>query len=271
MDKIIDIEDRIPTLRERRKKRTNRKFTLLLVIFLLTLIGLLYFQSPYSHVQKIAVKGANLASSEDYIELSGLMKGQSMWEIRTSNAEELLLKKSWVKEVTVKRSGMTSVSIHVEEWKKAAYIESDKGYDLLLENGTVYQSKQEVFPVDAPLLSNFADKKTINKMLKQLAKLNEEVLSLISQIESDPSEADPYRIRLYLNDGNEVRAVIPSLAEKMNYYPSIIAQIGETQKGVIDIEVGSFFQTYLDLYNPQPKEAEEDEESPEETESHANE
>jgi cell division protein FtsQ len=27
--------------------------------------------------------------------------------------------------------------------------------------------------------------------------------------------------------------------------------------------VGSFFQTYLDMYNPQPKEVEEDEETPE--------
>ena len=263
VDKIIDIEDRIPTLRERRKKRTNRKFTLLLIIFLLTLVGLLYFQSPYSHVQKIVVKGANLSTQQEYIDLSGLMAGQSMWEIRTSNAEELLRKKTWIQKVSVKRSGFTTITIHVDEWKKAAYIESETGYDLLLENGSVYKSKNEVFPVDAPLLSDFNSKKTINRMLKQLSKLNEEVLSLISQIESDPSEADPYRIRLYLNDGNEVRAVIPSLAEKMNYYPSIIAQIGKTQKGVIDIEVGSFFQTYLDLYNPQPKEAEEVEEIPE--------
>ncbi|WP_075617474.1 cell division protein FtsQ/DivIB [Paenisporosarcina indica] len=263
MDKIIDIEDRIPTLRERRKKRTNRKFTLLLVIFLLTLIGLLYFQSPYSHVQKIVVKGADLSSNQEYIDLSGLMKGQSMWEVRTSNAEKLLQKKTWIQDVSVKRSGLTTITINVKEWKRAAYVESETGYDVLLANGEVYQSKKEVFPIDAPLLSNFDNEKTINRMLKQLTKLNEEVLSLISQIESDPSEADPYRIRLFLNDGNEVRAVIPSLAEKMNYYPSIIAQIGESQKGVIDIEVGSFFQTYLDLYNPQPKEAEEVEEIPE--------
>ena len=74
MDKIIDIEDRIPTLRERRKKRTNRKFTLLLVIFLVTLFGLLYFQSPYSHVQTIVVEGSNLTTSDQYIKQSGLQR-----------------------------------------------------------------------------------------------------------------------------------------------------------------------------------------------------
>ena len=264
VDKIIDIEDRIPTLRERRKKRTNRKFTLLLVIFLLTLLGLLYFQSPYSHVQTIAVKGANLASSQQYIKESGLQVGQSMWEIRTSNAEEHLQKNTAIEEVTIKRSGLTSVSIDVKEWKKAAYVENENGFDLLLENGAVLKTNQEIAPLDAPILSNFDNEKTMTRMVNQLAKLNGEVLSMISQIESIPTEADPYRIRLFMNDGYEVRAVIPAFAEKMNYYPSIIAQIGETQKGVIDIEVGSFFQTFMDVYNPQPKEEElVDEETPE--------
>jgi cell division protein FtsQ len=264
VDKIIDIEDRIPTLRERRKKRTNRKFTLLLVIFLVTLFGLLYFQSPYSHVQTIVVEGSNLTTSDQYIKQSGLQKGQSMWEIRTSNAEELVLKNDWIKDVDVKRNGLTSVKIEVTEWEKAAYIQSETGFDIVLENGTVFQSEKTIAPVDAPLLSGFDKPKIRIRMVKELAELNAQVLSMISQIESVPSKADPYRIRLYMNDGYEVRAVIQSFAEKMNYYPSIIAQIGDTEKGVIDIEVGSFFQTYLDMYNPQPKEEEEeDEKTPE--------
>lgn len=264
MDKIIDIEDRIPTLRERRKKRTNRKFTLLLVIFLVTLFGLLYFQSPYSHVQKIVVKGASLTTSDQYIEQSGLQKGQSMWEIRTSNAEERLLKNDWVENVTIKRNGLTSVKIEVSEWQKAAYVQSEIGFDVVLENGKIFNPEKVLAPVDAPLLSNFDNLKTRTRMVKELAKLNGQVLSMISQIESVPSKSDPYRIKLYMNDGYEVRAVIPSFAKKMNYYPSIIAQIGDAEKGVIDIEVGSFFQTYLDMYNPQPKEeVEEDEKTPE--------
>jgi cell division protein FtsQ len=263
VDKIIDIEDRIPTLRERRKKRTNRKFTLLLVIFLFTLFGLLYFQSPYSHIQTIVVEGSHLTTSDQYIEQSGLQKGQSMWEIRTSNAEELLLKNEWIEDVTVKRSGFTSVKIEVTEWEKAAYVQSETGFDIVLENGKVFQSGQVLAPVDAPLLSGFDNPKIRIRMVKELAKLHGQVRSMISQIESVPSTADPYRIRLFMNDGYEVRAVIPSFAEKMNFYPSIIAQVADSEKGVIDIEVGSYFQTYLDMYNPQPKEEEEDEETPE--------
>lgn len=263
MKKVIDIEDRIPTLRERRKRRTNRKFTLLLVLFLVTLFGLLYFKSPYSLVQNINVQGAKLASSDSYIAQSGIQEGQSMWEFRTSDAGKTIRRNDWVKDVKVKRSGLTSVEIQVEEWKKAAYVETDTDFQVVLENGTLFRMEETSAPIDAPLLSGFKNKKIRSRMVKEIAELNGEVFSMISQIESVPSKADPYRIRLFMNDGNEVRAIISSFAEKMNYYPSLIAQIGENERGIIDLEVGSFFQTYLDVYNPQPKEEEEDEETPE--------
>ncbi|CAM5188197.1 hypothetical protein UACE39S_03345 [Ureibacillus acetophenoni] len=41
MEKIIDIEDRIPTLREKRRKRTNKKFIFLITLFFITLFLLL--------------------------------------------------------------------------------------------------------------------------------------------------------------------------------------------------------------------------------------
>ncbi|MFX3674190.1 MAG: cell division protein FtsQ/DivIB [Paenisporosarcina sp.] len=264
MEKIIDIEDRIPTLRERRKKRTNRKFTLLLVLFLVTLFGLLYFQSSYSLVQNVHVQGANLTSSDTYINQSGIQPGQSMWEIRTSVAEKAIQNNEWVRNVEVRRSGLTTVNIEVKEWKKVAYVETENDFQVVLENGSLFSTEETSGPIDAPLLSGFENKKIRVRMVKELAELNVEVFSMISQIESVPSKLDPYRVQLFMNDGNEVRAIIPSFAEKMNYYPSLIAQLNESDKGVIDLEVGSFFQTYLDKYNPQPKEGEEeDEESPE--------
>ena len=265
MEKIIDIEDRIPTLRDRRKKRTNRKFTLLLVLFLMTLLGLLYFQSPYSLVQKIHVDGATLASSESYIKKSGIETGQSMWEIRTSSAEKLIQSNEWVKSVQVKRSGLTSVHIQIEEWQKAAYMETADDVQMVLGNGELFKTNEKFPPIDAPLLSGFEDETVRLRLVKALAELDENIFSMISQIESVPSESDPYRIRLFMNDGNEVRAIIPSFAKKINYYTALLAQIDEDEKGVIDLEVGSFFQSYADMYNPQPLEEEaEDEEATEE-------
>ena len=77
MEKVIDIEERIPSMREKRRRRTNRKFIFILSIFALALLVILYFQSPFSKINKVTVTGANLHDHEFYIETSGLIKGQA--------------------------------------------------------------------------------------------------------------------------------------------------------------------------------------------------
>jgi len=47
-----------------------------------------------------------------------------------------------------------------------------------------------------------------------------------------------------MNDGNEVSATIRTFAKKMSHYPSIIGQLDPNQKGIINLEVGSFFKSY---------------------------
>ena len=106
-------------------------------------------------------------------------------------------------------------------------------------------------PIDAPLFIDFSDDKLRKKIVKQLAKLKPEVLALISQINSNATESDPYGIVLYMNDGYEVRAEISTFASKLNYYPSIVAQIEKEEvyeKGIIDIEVGSYYRPFSGEY-----------------------
>ena len=65
-----------------------------------------------------------------------------------------------------------------------------------------------------------------------------------------------------MDDGFEVRAVIPTFSERMEYYPEITAQLNGLEKGVIDMEVGTYFTPYSEMYGP----SEEDEEVVEEDE-----
>ena len=251
MDKVIDIEDRIPTLREKRRKRTNFKFMVLIILFFLTLFLLLYFQSPYSEINKIKITGSNLVEDKDYIKQSQLQIGDSMWGFNVGDVEERIAKQYWVKDVEVKRKWLTTVEIKVNEWQKVAYISLDNEFYPMLENGDVFKESNTLEPIDAPLFLQFDDEKLRKRLLKELAKLDSTVLALISQINSTPSSADPYSITLYMNDGYEVRAEITTLAEKLNFYPSIVAQIensSDYSKGIIDIEVGSYYKSFNDEY-----------------------
>lgn len=251
MEKIIDIEDRIPTLREKRRKRTNLKFIVLTTVFVLILVLLLYFQSSYSDIRKIEVSGNVIADKMYYQEQSTLKLNNSMWGFRKKDVEAALKESNWVKSVTVDRKLLTTVTIHVEEWQKVAYISKDNHFYPMLENGVILDKQSEAVPIDAPIFLSFEDEKLRKRLLKELGKLDKQVLALISQINATPTSTDPYSITLFMNDGYEVRAEITTLASKLNYYPSIIAQIESLdsyEKGIIDIEVGSYYRSYADEY-----------------------
>lgn len=254
MEKIIDIEERIPTFKERRRRRTNKKFSILLFLFVTTLLIVLYFQSAYSQVQTIELEGALLVPKEKYIEQSALKLGDSMWGFKEKNIEKTLEQNEWVKSAEVKRNWLTGVHIQVEEYKQIGYEEKDDMLQIILENGKVIKTDGQVLPLEGPIFSGFKEEKVRLRLIKELANLQPEVLLTISQIIYTPTENDAYSIQVFMNDGNEIKAIIPSFAEKMNYYPSIVSQLDPDIKGIIDLEVGSFFQPYVEVHNEETEE-----------------
>lgn len=265
MEKIIDIEDRIPTLKERRRRRTNKKFSILLFLFVSTLLVVLYFQSSYSQVQTIDLTGDALVPKEKYIEQSALKIGDSMWGFREKNIEKLIEQNEWVKSANVSRNWLTEVNIQVEEYKQIGYVEKEETLHIILENGKIINTDGQVLPLDGPIFAGFDDEKIRLRLIKELSNLNPEVLLTISQITYTPSENDAYSIRVFMNDGNEIKAIIPSFSEKMNFYPSILSQLDPDTKGIIDLEVGTFFRPYIEVYSQQTDEEAMDLEEEEQT------
>lgn len=249
--KVIDITERVPSLQQRRKKRSNFKFFALTMIFLGIIALLLYFQSSYSDIQKMELSGESIVEESFYIEQSGLVLGESLWSFKVGDVERALEQNEWVKDVNVKRKWLNTVQIQIEEWQKVAYIAKDGAFYPMLENGYILEQVSKLEPIDAPIFLQFEDEALRKRLLKELANLKPNILALISQINATPTKSDPYAVTLYMNDGYEVRAEITTLASKLNYYPSIIAQIEQSdqfEKGIIDIEVGSYYRPFTDEY-----------------------
>lgn len=273
MEKVIDLEDRIPTFRKKRRKRTNIKFIFISAIFLIVLFVILYFQSSFSKVKDIKITGAHIVDKTYYTDVSPVNEGDSMWSIDVAAIESSLQSLDWVKSATVKRKWLTTVTVDIEEWKKVAYFSKDHTFYPLLENGTLLEESEQLSPIDAPVFLAFEDEKLLKRLLKELAKLNPEVLAMISQISANPTDVDPYAITLFMNDGYEVRADLTSLAEKLNFYPSIVARIEseeQFEKGIIDIEVGSYYRSYSKEYTIDNVEVETEQEVIEDEEESSN-
>lgn len=246
MDKVIDIEERIPSLRERRKKRTNRKFVALLFLFLLLLAVLIYSQTPYSEIQEISVDGAVLYEEQRYITESGLSPGDSMWSFSEADIKKELEQLPWVDKADVQKDWLTNVAITIEEFEPIGFLERGGRFQSLLANG--YASDEPVEKIDGPVITGFEDEESREKLAVQLSNLNSSSYQLISQIvETDRIEGSVY-MTLYMTDGNEVQIVMGTLAEKLNYYPSVVSQLEDGQKGIFDMEVGVFFRSFDEVY-----------------------
>ncbi|CAM3086679.1 cell division protein FtsQ/DivIB [Filibacter tadaridae] len=248
MDKVIDIEERIPSMRKKRRRKANKKFLFILTVFVCALLAILYFQSPLSRIGKISVNSTLLHDQAFYIGMSGLAPDEPLWDFNSSDVEKKLKKVEGVKAVSVSRKKFRDITIKITEWDTVAYLEDEGEFSLLLENGEVFPNAKLIPQEEAPVLKDFGDSTVRKRLTKQLLEIDDHVYQLISEIIFAGKKEDKDSIILYMDDGYEVRADLSTFAERMNYYPRVIAQLNGIEKGVIDMEVGVFFTPYSEVY-----------------------
>ncbi|CZR01834.1 cell division protein FtsQ/DivIB [Trichococcus ilyis] len=202
--------------------------------------------SPYGKVKDIYVEGAEAVPEQSIIDAShitgkvtalGAVWDDEKIDAFVTNALPQIRKA----EVTLR--GLNDVTIHVTEHETIAYVYSEGSYYNVLENGTVANTELKVPIGNNPIITSFEMNQNLDDLLEQYMQLTDSVQNSISEIKYTGTEENPYAITVYMNDGNEVRAILPSFAEKILYYPDIVSQLGEA-KGVIDLEVGVYFTPF---------------------------
>lgn len=251
--KIVSIEDCIPKLKQIRKSKANRRLVLLLSLFFILVACVLYFLSPLSYVKSIKVEGNQYITSKQIIKLSNIKKDRSIWKVDTGETVANIKKNPEIKSASVTPVFPNSVKITISEHTRIAYLSNGGKFAPILENGDVLKELATgENPVFAPVLIGFKEGKALKLLLEELDKLPVEIQNAISEIHHDPSKTDEYHIVMYMNDGYEVSATSRTLSEKMIHYPSIVSQLDPEIKGVIDLEVGSYFKAFNE-----PKQEEE--------------
>lgn len=251
MDKVIDIEERIPSMREKRRRKTNKKFVFVILIFILALLIILYFQSPLSRINNVTISGANLYDEEFYVNESGLKKDEPFWGFKKNEVENVLSEIEVVKKVVINRNWFNDIEITISEWGTIAYVEEKGQYSLLLENGELFSAETILLEDEIPVLIGFNDVKVRKQLSTQLLKMETDVYHMISEIIFSGADEDMESLIVYMDDGYEIRAIIPTFAESMEFYPDITAQLKGIEKGVIDMEVGTFFTPFSEMYGAQ--------------------
>lgn len=239
--KIVSIEDRIPKLKEVRKKKANRRLIFYLSIFFLLISLIVYLQSPLSHVKTIKVVGNHYVSEKEVIDQSELTNKSNIWAVKRENIQDLLSTNPVIKTAEVRRKLPWTIEISIEEYVRVGYVKDKNEFYLVLENGKKL-SKPTAFIGDAPILEGFTEESYFESMVIELQKLPKSILNLISEVHWQPSEENKNKLILYMNDGFVVDSTIRNFSEKMQIYPSIVAQLEPGSEGIIHIGVGAYFE-----------------------------
>lgn len=239
---VVSIEDRIPKLKEARKKKANRRLLFYLSIFFFLISMIVYLQSPLSHIKNIEVIGSEIVLEQDIINLSGLQSGTNIWLINKQTVTESIKDHPMISDIEVERKLPQTVQLKVKEQNVIGFVKSDLEFHPVLENGMIVTTSNLLNKGDGPLLINFKDEQYLQRMAVELSKIPVDIFNLISEISWEPTEKNKYKILLYMNDGFIVDATIRNFSSKMTSYPSIVSQLDPDEKGIVHMGVGTYFE-----------------------------
>ncbi|HHU20594.1 MAG TPA: FtsQ-type POTRA domain-containing protein [Bacilli bacterium] len=260
-EKVVSIEDRIPKLREARRKKSNRRLIFYICLFFSLISIVVYLQSPLSYVNQIHVSGNQYLSEAAIITESELSETVNVWSFKTAKIEEKLEAVSEIKSATVERVFPNNIEIAIEEYRNIAYINEGEFFQPILENGTILDSlKITDYQGDAPLLYQFTDDEYLTLFVEQLANLSESITEHISEVYWTPTESNPFLLELYMTDGFNVIVSIRQFSSQMPSYPSIVSQL-EVTNGTIEMGSGGaiFYNNEKDDQDEQESEEERQE------------
>ena len=243
----ISFSDKLPKMKDYRQRKLYHRLALIISLFLIPLLGCIYYISPLGQLAKVDVIHNQQVPSEQIVKTANFKINEPLWEqyfSRQSAIQKIQKISPWIKAVNVKVVHFNQFQINVTEYHKVAYLlTGDKYYDIL-ENGQVLKNPitQDQLQSGLPILEGFTSKKLILKTLKAYHKLPEEFKQSISQIKSTPRAENDQLLTLNMNDQNQVLINIDQLTKKLPYYAKVASNMQEP--GIVDMEVGLFTYPY---------------------------
>lgn len=241
--KVIQLEDRIPKLKEMRRQKTNRRFVFYVTLFFILFLIVTYIESPLSNVKGITVSGNRYVTVKDVQTASGLTNRSKIWNINKEAVTKKLMQIPSIQKVDVTTHLINGqVQLSISEFKRVAYVKEGNGYKEVTSNGKISEELPvKEIPVNAPVLIGFKEGHALTALAKQLNQLKPAMLYDLSEIVYTPTSLYPNGITLYLNDGHTALADSTTLAKKLALYPSILANLPNNEDGVVQLRVGAYW------------------------------
>ncbi len=215
---------------KKRKIRYDR-----IIIFLIILIIIFSFFSYFFNLKitNIYILNNNILSDQEIIEFAELSDYPSTFQNLSFQIENRIKNNIYVKDVNVTKKWFTQVYIDITENRPLFYYEYNKK--------TILSDKRETTDFHAvPTVINYITDSYYDKFIEEMNKLDESILSRISEIKFYPNEVDDNRFLLTMSDGNYVYVNI-STFNKLNKYITILESLPK-ENGILYLDYGNNFE-----------------------------
>lgn len=220
------------------KKRVKRKFNPLKFLSFIAFIIICYFLTVYLldiKTKNIVVLNNNYYSDEKIIETAGIENYPKFLSLNTNKIKKKLLKLDLIENVTIKKKWNFVLELTIKEKKILYLVRSENKYRL---------SDNKLYDLDdvlsVPTLINYIPESNEKKFVNAFKNIDNNIISMISEIEYSKTSYDSDRFLLYMNDGNMVYVTTTKL-KSLNKYVDIVSKL-ENKKGILYLDSGNYFE-----------------------------
>ncbi|AXQ78209.1 cell division protein FtsQ [Streptococcus chenjunshii] len=255
-----------------KKQRAWRKASPVMVVSLMVLLFSLFLISPYSKRKILNVEGLTHALEEDVLAQSKISDSDYFFSLIFQPAPyEQAIKQAnmWVKKAAISYSFPNIFTIKIKEYDVVGYMQTDAGYQPILENGKHAAAVNITELPDNYLIINLENKDDIQTLVKTFASMDKDLISNIKSVDPAATSATADLLSLTMYDGNIVKVPLSEIKTKLPYYSKIKSTLSEPS--IIDMEVGLFATTAAIEEAAETAKEEQSEPVPEDGESTADE
>lgn len=220
------------------KKRIKRRFNPLKFLSFIAFIIICYFLTMYLldiKTKNIIVLNNNYYSDEKIIETAGIEKYPKFILLNTNKIKKKLLKLDLIENATIKKKWNFVLELTIKEKKILYLVRSENKYRL---------SDNKLYDIDdvlsVPTLINYVPESNEKKFVEAFKNIDNNIISMISEIEYSKTSYDSDRFLLYMNDGNMVYVTTTKL-KSLNKYVDIVKKL-ENKKGILYLDSGNYFE-----------------------------
>lgn len=218
----------------KKKKKKILRVKKLKIILIIIILIVIFFALTKIPVRTFYVINSDYMSEEEVLKELKLDKNSSFLLTNHIFLNNTIKNNKLIKEVRFSRNFSLEVFLDVSLYRKLFYNEITK--KVILENGNEIDSDIDNLPV---LINKIEDKKMYDLFVSKMSKIDNETLSIISEISYTPNEIDKERFLFSMNDGNYVYVTLTKI-KNINEYNNIIDSV-ENKKGILYLDYGNYF------------------------------